>query len=416
MRSALYRSLSIALLLAPVGAFAQSGRPGSVPLNLTLIFMVSVAMVLIFGNMVLANVIRQLAEAVREKNRKQKEKTGLVAKKTALLVLLCLGSLSVWAQDAASAAPSFWTDPTPISGIPRVQFLFLLALIILGVIILIAQALIARSLIREMRDIPVKTPSPHLLFKKNVLDLFNKSVAVEREETILLEHDYDGIRELDNDLPPWWKYGFILTIVVSVLYLGYYHVWGGPTQIDEYHAAVEKAEEAKAAYLAKSGEQIDENTVTMIIDKGQLADAQVLFNNSCAACHGADGGGTVGPNLTDDYWIHGGSIKDIFKTIKYGVKDKGMPAWDGNLSAKQMATISSYIKTLHGTNPPGAKAQQGELFVEGGDNALDSVSNQTTPTLTPTGTTENKNNPVGPYDNENSREGLGEGTPPGKIQ
>lgn len=414
MRSALYRSLSIALLLAPVGAFAQSGSPAGASLNLTLIFMVSVAIVLVFGNMVLANVIRQLAEAVREKNRKRK--VSISAKVIPALLLLFACSIGAQAQDQAAATPSFWTDPAPINGIPRVQFLFLLALIVMGVGVLIAQALIARSLIREMRDIPVKMPPAHLLFKKNIFDVFNKSVAVEKEESIMLDHDYDGIRELDNDLPPWWKYGFILTIITSVLYLGYYHVWGGPNQIDEYNAAVEKAEEQKAAYLAKSGEQIDENTVTMIVDKAQLTDAQVLFNNSCAACHGADGGGTVGPNLTDDYWIHGGTLKDIFKTIKYGVKDKGMPAWDGNLSPKQMATVSSYIKTLKGTHPSSGKAPQGDLFVEGGDNALDSVSNKTTPTLTPTGTTENKNNPVGPYDNKDSREGLGEGTPPGKLK
>lgn len=417
MRSVLFRSLSLALLAAPVGAFAQTGGPAVAPLNLTLLFMVSVAVVLVFGNMVLANVIRQLAEAVREKNRKQREAGKVAVKTVALLLLLFTCSQAAWAQDAAvAAAPSFWNDSTPISGIPKVQFLFLLGLIILGVVILLAQALIIRSLIREMRGVPVKMPPAHLLFKKNILDVFNKSVAVEKEETIVLEHDYDGIRELDNDLPPWWKYGFILTIIVSVIYLGYYHVWGGPTQIEEYNAAVAKAEEEKAAYLAKSGEQIDENTVTMIIDKAQLADAQILFKNSCAACHREDGGGSVGPNLADDYWLHGGSIKDVFKTLKYGIKEKGMPAWDGNMSPKQLAMLASYVKTLKDTKPVGGKAPQGDLFVEGGDNALDSLSNQTTPTLTPTGTTENKNNPVGPYDNENSREGLGEGTPPGKLK
>lgn len=418
MRSVLFRYLSLALLVAPVGAFAQTGGPAVAPLNLTLLFMVSVAIVLVFGNMVLANVIRQLAEAVREKNRKQRLAAGgVVTKTTALLLALFASVQGAWAQDpAAATAPSFWNDPTPINGIPKMQFLFLLCLIIIGVVLLLAQALIVRSLIREMRGVPVKMPPAHLLFKKNILDVFNNSVAVEKEETIVLDHDYDGIRELDNDLPPWWKYGFILTIVVSVLYLGYYHMWGGPTQIEEYNAAVEKAEEEKAAYLAKSGEQIDENTVTMIIDKGQLADAQVLFKNSCAACHREDGGGTVGPNLTDDYWLHGGSLKDVFKVLKYGVKEKGMPAWDGNMSPKQLAMLASYVKTLKGTKPAGGKAPQGDLYVEGGDGALDSLSNQTTPTLTPTGTTENKNNPVGPYDNENSREGLGEGTPPGKLK
>jgi len=138
----------------------------------------------------------------------------------------------------------------------------------------------------------------------------------------------------------------------------------GPSQIDEYVAAVAKGEQEKEAYLAKAGSSVDETNVTLIDDAAKLADAKVLFNNTCAACHREDGGGTVGPNLTDEYWLHGGSLQDVFKSIKYGWKDKGMPAWQHNMSPSQIAGITSYIMTLKGKNPPGAKEPQGDLYVD----------------------------------------------------
>jgi cytochrome c oxidase cbb3-type subunit 3 len=144
----------------------------------------------------------------------------------------------------------------------------------------------------------------------------------------------------------------------------------------------------------------------MILDASQLADAQILFKNTCAACHREDGGGAVGPNLTDDYWLHGGTLKDVFKSVKYGWKDKGMPEWQHNMSAKQIAGITSYVKSLKGKNPAGAKAPQGDLLVEGGDKAIDSVSNSTEPTLEPTAQKENKNNPLAPFKKERRQKGI----------
>src|SRR5690606_23787736 len=112
-------------------------------------------------------------------------------------------------------------------------------------------------------------------------------------------------------LPPWWKYGFVFTIVFACGYMWYYHVHGGPNQIDEYTAALKKAEKEKAAYMAKAGNAVDETNVTLIDDKTALADAATIFKNTCAACHREDGGGMVGPNLTDNYWLHGGSLQDV---------------------------------------------------------------------------------------------------------
>src|SRR5690606_2466126 len=124
---------------------------------------------------------------------------------------------------------------------------------------------------------------------------FNKAVAVEKEEDIMLDHDYDGIKELDNSLPPWWKYGFYLTILISIVYIYYYHMGGnGPSSYEEYVAEVEKGEREKAAYLATAANNVDENTVVML-DASGISAGEKSFQAMCAACHASDGGGGVGP-------------------------------------------------------------------------------------------------------------------------
>jgi cytochrome c oxidase cbb3-type subunit 3 len=193
---------------------------------------------------------------------------------------------------------------------------------------------------------------------------FTKAVPVEKEEDILLDHDYDGIKELDNALPPWWKYGFYFTIGVAVLYLLRFHVWKtGPDPQQEYDQEMRVAAAQIEEYRKKSGDMVDEKTVTMA-DATGIAEGDKIFHSNCFACHGAKGEGGVGPNLTDNYWLHGGSINDIFKTIKYGVPEKGMQAWEKMYSPAQIKNMASYIKTLAGTNPPNAKTPQGDLFQE----------------------------------------------------
>lgn len=205
----------------------------------------------------------------------------------------------------------------------------------------------------------MKTP-----FWKRLNQSLNDSVPVDREKEVMTDHEYDGIKELDNNLPPWWLYGFYLTIVFSVVYMLHYHVLGtGPSSAQEYEAELVAAEEAKAAYLAEMGEVIDENTVVRISDIERLAKAEVAFIEKCAPCHTPSGGGSVGPNLTDEYWVHGGSINDIFRTIKYGVPEKGMIPWQGILTPEEMQAIASWIMDLQGTNPEGGLPPQGDLYV-----------------------------------------------------
>jgi len=193
---------------------------------------------------------------------------------------------------------------------------------------------------------------------------FTKAVPVEKEADILLDHDYDGIKELDNALPPWWKYGFYFTIAVAALYLLRYHVWKtGPDPQQEYDKEMKIAAAQFEEYRKKGGDAVDEKTVTMA-DVTGIAEGDKLFHSNCFACHGAKGEGGVGPNLADNYWLHGGTINDVFKTIKYGVREKGMQAWEKSYSPTQIKNLASYIKTLAGTNPPNAKAPQGDLLQE----------------------------------------------------
>ncbi|GLR17185.1 cbb3-type cytochrome c oxidase N-terminal domain-containing protein [Portibacter lacus] len=199
---------------------------------------------------------------------------------------------------------------------------------------------------------------------KKIYDKMWNLVPKDKEETIDLGHDYDGIRELDNKLPPWWVGMFYGTIIFAVVYL-YIYQWGPNewSSLQEYNIAMEDAEIQKEKFLANSASVVDENTVVYVDDKDRLLLGEEIFVKSCAACHGVQGQGIVGPNLTDDYWIHGGSIQSIFKTIKYGVPEKGMIAWASQLKPTTMQNVASYIQSLKGTNPPNPKDKEGELYV-----------------------------------------------------
>ena len=191
------------------------------------------------------------------------------------------------------------------------------------------------------------------------------AVPIEREEAILLDHDYDGIKELDNHLPPWWLGMFYGAILFGIFYLLNYHVWHwSPSQAEEYEIAMNEAAEQKLAHAAVSTSAIDENAVELLTDASDIERGKTIFTGNCAVCHGGAGEGGVGPNLTDEYWLHGGSMSDVYKTIVHGVPEKGMIAWEGTLKPADIQQVSSYIKTLAGTNPPNGKAPQGEKYEE----------------------------------------------------
>lgn len=193
----------------------------------------------------------------------------------------------------------------------------------------------------------------------------NNTVPLEDEQTLELDHNYDGIKELDNHLPPWWKWLFIGTIVWAAVYIFVFHFSGSlPLQLEEYQHELTYAEE-QSARLAASQPQaaIDENALVYTADAEILSNGSKVFITNCVACHKNDGGGNaIGPNLTDAYWLHGGEIKNIFTTIKNGVVEKGMPAWGKAMSPKDVRDVAFYVMSLQGSNPPNAKAPQGDLF------------------------------------------------------
>lgn len=194
---------------------------------------------------------------------------------------------------------------------------------------------------------------------------WNDLKPMEQEEEILLDHDYDGIKELDNHLPPWWKGLFYLTVVYAVVYLLIFHVFSAaPLQEEQYELEMAEAAAMKAERDDQLVVDFDENSVTMTTDAVELADGQAFFEQQCAVCHKADGGGLAGPNLTDDYWRNGGSMADVYKVIKNGVQGTAMIPWESQLNPIRMRNVASYVKSLKGTNPPGALPPDGDLYEE----------------------------------------------------
>ncbi len=201
-------------------------------------------------------------------------------------------------------------------------------------------------------------------FKATYLRLLD-SKPVEEEGEIILDHNYDGIQELDNNLPPWWVYSFYATIIFGVIYLIRFHAFNDYTQAEEYETEVAEAKLAIEEYKKTAKDLVDINTVTVLTEASDISAGKSIFSANCAACHKADGGGGIGPNLTDQYWILGGGIKNIFRTVSEGGRDgKGMVAWKQTLKPAEMAQVASYILTLQGSTPLDPKEAQGELWVD----------------------------------------------------
>jgi cytochrome c oxidase cbb3-type subunit 3 len=318
----------------------------------------------------LANVLVGAAKYKMEKNGTEK---NLVANENAtqgnsiskvglsILLIFTLNALNAQDEKAVKVISNH------VAGLSNTAFYMIVGVLGLELLVIMVLLLQLRSIIKQEKVYAGDTV-PVWLRRGTWKTLWGKLNAFksrERESELDIGHDYDGIRELDNRLPPWWLYGFYLTIIVSALYLWRYHVSeSAPLSIGEFDIAMQKAAVEHEIYLKKSASLVDENTVSMLIDAEASMAGKKIFELNCAACHGKAGEGTVGPNLTDDYWLHGGSIKDIFKTIKYGWSEKGMKSWKDDLSPMQIAQISTYIKLMSGTNPPNAKEKQGELYKE----------------------------------------------------
>lgn len=288
------------------------------------------------------------------------------------------------AQKASETLPKIMTDP--MNFIIVFSFLVMIGaiLVLMRVIRILTDELAPKKIVATEPDSINEAVAKKPSFWARLGQSFNDSVPVEKEADVLLDHNYDGIKELDNNLPPWWKYGFYLTIIFAVIYMVDYHVVGaGNVQLDEYNAQLAEAELQKAERLKLVANNVDESTVTYLTEESAIANGSKIYTDKCLVCHGKAGEGIVGPNLTDDYWIHGGAAGDIFKTIKYGVPSKGMLAWQGQLTPVQIQEVTSFIHSLKGTKPENAKAPQGDLYTESNtaaapaDSASSSVSDST---------------------------------------
>ena len=200
---------------------------------------------------------------------------------------------------------------------------------------------------------------------KNTYKKLLGSKPIEEEGEIVLDHNYDGIKELDNSLPPWWVYSFYISIIFAVVYLARYHVFDGATQIDELETELAEAKISIEEYKRTAKDLVDYNTVTLLTEASDLSAGKSIFETTCVACHMADGGGGIGPNLTDENWILGGGIKNVFKTISEGGRDgKGMIAWKQILKPVEMAQVASYLLQFQGTTPAKPKAAEGDVWVD----------------------------------------------------
>lgn len=248
-----------------------------------------------------------------------------------------------------------------------------LAIILVYLIILITAevliSLVERSLVallseeaRERYYQLAKQKSSKNWFKI-ILKKLTKSRAISEEKDIILDHNYDGIHELDNVLPPWWVYMFYATMIFAFVYIVRFHVVKEYNQTEEFEMEVAAANLAIEEYKKTAKDIVDVNTVIRLTEASDLNNGKKIFESNCVACHMADGGGGIGPNLTDEYWILGGGIKNVFRTISEGGRDgKGMVSWKAILKPAEMAQVASYVLTFEGTTPANPKAAEGELY------------------------------------------------------
>lgn len=365
MNKSKIKALAAAILLS-VPAFAQEATSTeekqtyfSNPLFIILLatILLLLAFIAVLGN-TLQNITK--SEFMMDRIRKMTDKTGK-GSALGLVLLFSFLSQSVFAQGKVQ-------EKWEIGGLDYWTFYLMIGVILCEVAVIAVLFVVMRNLLEEDKK-SAEAAAAIVLTKpkeKTIMDVLNASVEIEKEGEIMLDHDYDGIKELDNNLPPWWKYGFYLTIIFAMVYLVHFHIAKtGDLQGDEYKKEVAKADAEIAEYLKNSKNNVDETNVATLTDPADLAAGKEIFTGICSTCHGKLGeGNSIGPNLTDDYWLHGGSIVDVFKTIKYGWPDKGMQSWKDTYSPMQIAQLASYVRSLHGTNPPNAKDKQGELYIE----------------------------------------------------
>jgi cytochrome c oxidase cbb3-type subunit 3 len=351
-------------------------------LNYIEYLVLAVALLLVAAIWLLSSVLMMLSKKVVELSKQNKT--------TTLLLIALLGGVfnPLLAQEASTAAEGVSevvSTTAYYGGLSALSFWTLTTVLGLELLIIFVLLYFIRNLWLILNPLPIKHridgKAAQSWIKTTWANLdkkfLTKAAPIEYEADIMLDHDYDGIKELDNALPPWWKYGFYITIFVAIFYILKFEVWHtGMNPTEEYNTEMAEAKAETDAYLASMKENVDEKTVVML-DASGIASGKTLYSKTCVACHSPNGAGGVGPNLTDNYAIHGASIQDIFKTIKYGWPDKGMQAWQSNFSPVEMQQLASYVKSLVNTNVADGKAPQGDLIKEVSASSADPKTDST---------------------------------------
>jgi len=376
----------VASLLSVQGAMAQDAAAAAPAVSEKMsvwgsgagIIMVMTIVILLAVIFILGKIVRTLVEEdTYDTAKKMKANKGLLS-----LIVLTLISFSAQAQDAIAVAAPKGVSLT--FGLETTVFWTLAGVLIFEFIILMVLCYILYTFLVRKGLIKAFNMNANLPTWMQWNKITGNDLPFEKEKDYLIDHDYDGIQELDNGMPPMLKYIFVITVLFAVYYLVDYHVLkASPLQLAEYEIELEKGAADKLEYLKKAGASVDENTVTLLTDASLVAGAEKIYITNCVACHGDKGQGGVGPNLTDKFWIHGGGVKDIFKTLKYGVPDKGMRSWQSEIKPADMQALSSFILTkLANTNVAGGKAPQGVEYVAAAAPPADSASVGTaTPTV-----------------------------------
>lgn len=364
--------LIMAMFFAMPQVWAAGPPKPSIMNNPVVLTLVIVMFILLLVIGILSNVVLGAAGFLRTKEKEADAKAkapGSTPTIVATVAGLLLFTLPALAQDAA-VTEATQQATTHIGGIPKNIFYLIMAVIGVEVIVIFSMLFYLRTLLVRQKKAAIAAAAvakPAKEEKKfsNWWARVNRFKPIEQEADLELDHNYDGIRELDNRLPPWWLYGFYVTIIFAVVYLWRFHVAEtAPLAEEELKIAMQEAEIQKANYLKNSANNIDENTVKYLTEATDLDAGKKIYEMNCTPCHGKNGEGVVGPNLTDEYWLHGGSVSDVFKSLKYGWPDKGMRSWKDDFSPKQLAQLTSYIKSIGGTKPANAKPAEGEIYTE----------------------------------------------------